>query len=164
VAQSADRQDREPLHFTRPQRASRPGNSKPTTTPFSTQCLCNNGSNPVRRVCIPSPISKIRKLALTTRKDTPGPTFLSYTPDGKKLITVGSENPIRVFTSGSDAEPINIDDCAPDNTAVAASVRVLRPRSWIKLITLRRTTSSLLDPRMERFANTLWRLIRLRIY
>ncbi|KAF2811862.1 WD40 repeat-like protein [Mytilinidion resinicola] len=52
---------------------------------------------------------------------TPGTTVLSYTPDGKKLITAGASNPIRVFTSGSDAEPINIDDCMPDNTCVVAS-------------------------------------------
>ncbi|TKA61016.1 hypothetical protein B0A49_09649 [Cryomyces minteri] len=52
---------------------------------------------------------------------TPGPTFLSYTPNGKKLITVGLNNAIRVFETGSDAEPTNIDDCQESNTAVAAA-------------------------------------------
>ncbi|KAF2840400.1 putative chromosome segregation protein [Patellaria atrata CBS 101060] len=52
---------------------------------------------------------------------TPGPTFLSYTPNGRKLITVGLNNAIRVFQTGSDAEPANIDDCQDSNTAIAAS-------------------------------------------
>ncbi|KAJ9666070.1 DNA polymerase alpha accessory factor Mcl1 [Coniosporium apollinis] len=51
----------------------------------------------------------------------PGPTFLSYTPNGRKLISVGSNNAIRVFQTGSDAEPTNIDDCQDSNTAVAAA-------------------------------------------
>ena len=55
----------------------------------------------------------------------PGPTFLSYTPNGRKLISVGSNNAIRVFQTGSDAEPTNIDDCQDSNTAVAAAVCLL---------------------------------------
>ncbi|KAK3044841.1 hypothetical protein LTS18_000209, partial [Coniosporium uncinatum] len=51
----------------------------------------------------------------------PGSTYLSYTPDGTKLITVGSNNAIRIFHTGSDAEPTNIDDCQDGNLAVAAS-------------------------------------------
>ncbi|MCJ1402322.1 hypothetical protein MMC11_005542 [Xylographa trunciseda] len=50
-----------------------------------------------------------------------GPTFLTYTPNGRKLITAGSNNVIRVYTTGSDGEPTNIDDCQENNTAVAAS-------------------------------------------
>ncbi|KAI4116768.1 MAG: hypothetical protein LQ345_002860 [Seirophora villosa] len=50
-----------------------------------------------------------------------GPTFLAYTPDGTKLITAGSNNVIRVYTTGSDGEPTNIDDCQDNNTALAAS-------------------------------------------
>ncbi|KAL8669559.1 MAG: hypothetical protein Q9168_005856 [Polycauliona sp. 1 TL-2023] len=50
-----------------------------------------------------------------------GPTFLTYTPDGTKLITAGSNNVIRVYATGSDGEPTNIDDCQENNTAVAAS-------------------------------------------
>ncbi|MCJ1357324.1 MAG: hypothetical protein MMC33_007320 [Icmadophila ericetorum] len=50
-----------------------------------------------------------------------GPTFLTYTPSGRKLITAGSNNAIRVYTTGSDGEPTNIDDCQENNTAVAAS-------------------------------------------
>ncbi|KAE9981915.1 hypothetical protein BLS_006827 [Venturia inaequalis] len=52
---------------------------------------------------------------------TPGPTYLSYTPDGTKLVTVGLNNAIRVFHTGSDAEPTTIDNCQDSNTAVAAA-------------------------------------------
>ncbi|KAF1990652.1 WD40 repeat-like protein [Aulographum hederae CBS 113979] len=52
---------------------------------------------------------------------TPGPTFLSYTPNGTKLVTVGLNNAIRVFQTGSDAEPTNIDNCQDSNTAVVAA-------------------------------------------
>jgi hypothetical protein len=55
--------------------------------------------------------------------DTPGATFLAYTPNGKRLITVGVDNFCRIFTTGSDDEPITLDDCQENNTAVAASVR-----------------------------------------
>ena len=54
--------------------------------------------------------------------DPSGPTFLAYTPNGKRLITAGSNNVIRVYTTGSDGEPTNIDDCQENNTAIAASV------------------------------------------
>ncbi|KAL8658136.1 MAG: hypothetical protein Q9202_007626 [Teloschistes flavicans] len=50
-----------------------------------------------------------------------GPTFLTYTPDGTKLITAGSNNVIRVYQTGSDGEPTNIDDVQDSNTALAAS-------------------------------------------
>ncbi|EKG21079.1 hypothetical protein MPH_01623 [Macrophomina phaseolina MS6] len=51
----------------------------------------------------------------------PGPTFLSYTPNGRKLITVGLNNAIRVFHTGSVEEPTNIDNAQDSNTAVAAA-------------------------------------------
>ena len=54
-------------------------------------------------------------------QDPNGPTFFTYTPDGTKLITAGSNNVIRVYSTGSDGEPTNIDDCQENNTAVAAS-------------------------------------------
>ncbi|KAI9798697.1 MAG: hypothetical protein M1825_005024 [Sarcosagium campestre] len=52
---------------------------------------------------------------------TPGPTFLSYTPNGRRLVTAGSNNAIRVYDTGSDGEPANVDDCQESNTAVVAS-------------------------------------------
>ncbi|KAH0565624.1 hypothetical protein GP486_000982 [Trichoglossum hirsutum] len=51
----------------------------------------------------------------------PGQTYLTYTPDGKRLITAGSNNAIRIYTTGSDGEPINVDDCQELNTAVVAT-------------------------------------------
>ncbi|KAL3418688.1 WD domain-containing protein [Phlyctema vagabunda] len=52
---------------------------------------------------------------------TSGPTHLSYTPDGTKLVTVGSNNLARVYKTGFDGEPTNIDDCQEDNLAVAST-------------------------------------------
>ncbi|KAG9235020.1 WD40-repeat-containing domain protein [Amylocarpus encephaloides] len=51
----------------------------------------------------------------------PGPTYLSYTPDGTKLVTVGSNNTARVYNEGSDGEPSNLDDCQEQNFAVDAT-------------------------------------------
>ncbi len=53
---------------------------------------------------------------------TAGPTYLSYTPDGTKLVTVGSNNTTRVYKTGFDGEPTNIDDCQEQNMGVAATV------------------------------------------
>ncbi|KHJ30773.1 putative minichromosome loss protein 1 protein [Erysiphe necator] len=52
---------------------------------------------------------------------TRGLTHLSYTPDGTRLITVGSNNTTRVYKTGFDGEPTNIDDCPDQNTAVAST-------------------------------------------
>jgi WD40 repeat protein len=53
---------------------------------------------------------------------TAGPTFLTYTPDGTKLVTVGSNNTTRVYKTGFDGEPTNIDDCPEQNMGVSATV------------------------------------------
>jgi len=52
---------------------------------------------------------------------TQGATFCAYTPDGSKLITVGSNNTIRLYKTDSDGEPQNVDDCQEQNLAVSAS-------------------------------------------
>ncbi|KAI2632388.1 WD40 repeat-like protein [Hypoxylon sp. NC1633] len=52
---------------------------------------------------------------------TQGSTHCAYTPDGTKLVTVGSNNTIRLYKTGFDGEPINIDDCQEQNVSVAAS-------------------------------------------
>ncbi|GAB1313213.1 DNA polymerase alpha accessory factor Mcl1 [Madurella fahalii] len=52
---------------------------------------------------------------------TQGPTRCAYTPDGSKLVTVGSNNTIRLYKTGFDGEPTNIDDCQEQNLAVSAS-------------------------------------------
>ncbi|ORY07166.1 chromosome segregation protein-like protein [Clohesyomyces aquaticus] len=51
----------------------------------------------------------------------PGATFLTYTPNGKKLITVGIDNFCRIYSTGSDDEPITVDDVQENNTAIVAS-------------------------------------------
>lgn len=52
---------------------------------------------------------------------TQGTTRCAYTPDGSRLVTVGSNNTIRLYKTGSDGEPTNIDDCQEQNVSVAAS-------------------------------------------
>ncbi|KAM0397353.1 hypothetical protein HYE67_004765 [Fusarium culmorum] len=51
---------------------------------------------------------------------TQGTTRCTYTPDGNRLVTVGSNNTIRLYKTGSDGEPINIDDCQEQNMTVAS--------------------------------------------
>lgn len=54
---------------------------------------------------------------------TEGITRCAYTPNGSQLVTVGSNNTIRCYKTGSDGEPKNIDDCGEQNVAVAATDR-----------------------------------------
>ena len=58
---------------------------------------------------------------------TAGPTYLSYTPDGTKLVTVGSNNTIRVYYTGHHGEPRNLDDCQEQNMGVASTVGFFLP-------------------------------------
>lgn len=41
--------------------------------------------------------------------DAPGPTYFSYTPNGKQLVTAGLNSAVRIFDHGSDDEPAIID-------------------------------------------------------
>ncbi|EHL02377.1 putative Minichromosome loss protein 1 [Glarea lozoyensis 74030] len=52
---------------------------------------------------------------------TSGPTHCSYTPDGTKLVTVGSNNTARVYHTGSDGEPANVDEIMENNLAVSST-------------------------------------------
>ncbi|KOS22314.1 Minichromosome loss protein 1 [Escovopsis weberi] len=52
---------------------------------------------------------------------TQGTTRCAYTRDGTRLVSVGSNNTIRLYRTGSDGEPTNIDDCTDQNVAVAAA-------------------------------------------
>ena len=61
-------------------------------------------------------------LLIVCYTDPSGPTVLTYTPNGKQLITAGSNNVVRVYETGSDGEPTNLDDCQENNTAIAATV------------------------------------------
>ena len=55
------------------------------------------------------------------RSDAPGPTYTAYTKNGRKLITAGNDSVIRIFTTGSDAEPVNIDVPQEAHTALATA-------------------------------------------
>ncbi len=52
---------------------------------------------------------------------TQGTTRCAYTPDGTKLVTVGSNNTIRLYKTGFDGEPTNVDDCQEQNVALSTS-------------------------------------------
>ncbi|KFA67118.1 hypothetical protein S40285_02997 [Stachybotrys chlorohalonatus IBT 40285] len=52
---------------------------------------------------------------------TQGTTRCAYTVDGSRLVTVGSNNTIRLYRTGSDGEPANVDDCQEQNVAVDAA-------------------------------------------
>lgn len=52
---------------------------------------------------------------------TQGTTRCAYTTDGNRLVTVGSNNTIRLYKTGSDGEPTNIDDCQEQNVAISAA-------------------------------------------
>ena len=52
---------------------------------------------------------------------TQGTTRCAYTTDGQRLVTVGSNNTIRLYKTGSDGEPTNIDNCQEQNVSVAAA-------------------------------------------
>lgn len=52
---------------------------------------------------------------------TQGSTHCAYTPDGTKLVTVGSNNTIRLYKTGFDGEPINIDECQEQNVSVVTN-------------------------------------------
>ncbi|KAJ5539233.1 hypothetical protein N7513_007565 [Penicillium frequentans] len=41
---------------------------------------------------------------------TPGTTTLAYTPDGKRIITAGSNSAIRIYTVDQDGEPKTVDE------------------------------------------------------
>ncbi|KAF5128017.1 Minichromosome loss protein 1 [Metarhizium anisopliae] len=51
---------------------------------------------------------------------TQGTTRCAYTTDGNRLVTVGSNNTIRLYKTGSDGEPTNIDDCQEQNVSISA--------------------------------------------
>lgn len=72
---------------------------------------------------------------------TSGPTYLAYTPDGTKLVTVGSNNTTRVYKTGSDGEPTNIDDCPEQNMGVDAAVSGEKDLLLHLLILFRMTSS-----------------------
>ena len=89
--------------------------------------------NPILRAAAAIDDGKMATATLTRLRGRPahtqGPTFLAYTPDGTKLVTVGANNTTRVYRTGFDGEPTNIDDCQEQNMAVASAVSPCDPKS-----------------------------------
>ena len=51
----------------------------------------------------------------------PGPSYLAYTKNGKKLVTAGVNGALRIFEHGSDDEPAIVDVMTENHLAVAAT-------------------------------------------
>src|SRR5277367_2376696 len=84
---------------------------------------------------------------------TAGPTYLSYTPDGTKLVTVGSNNTTRVYKTGFDGEPTNIDECQEQIMGVDSTVCHIVLNQDTIANSFRRMSSSSPALRMEPSAN-----------
>lgn len=54
--------------------------------------------------------------------DTPGTTILTYTPNGRQVITGGSNSAIRIYTVGQDGEPKTIDRGVDGHLGIGATV------------------------------------------
>ncbi|RDW69143.1 WD40 repeat domain-containing protein [Aspergillus mulundensis] len=52
---------------------------------------------------------------------TPGTTVLTYTPDGKYIITGGSNSAIRIYTAGEDGEPKTVEEGTDAHVAIGAT-------------------------------------------
>ncbi|EER37278.1 chromosome segregation protein [Histoplasma capsulatum H143] len=52
---------------------------------------------------------------------TPGTTILSYTPNGRQVITAGSNSAIRIFTIGEKDEPKTVDDGVDGHLGIVAT-------------------------------------------
>ncbi|PWY65311.1 chromosome segregation protein [Aspergillus heteromorphus CBS 117.55] len=52
---------------------------------------------------------------------TPGTTVLAYTPDGRRVITGGSNSAIRIYTVGQDGEPKTVDEGNDGHMGIGAT-------------------------------------------
>lgn len=50
--------------------------------------------------------------------------MLAYTPDGRHVITGGSNSAIRIYTVGEDGEPKTIDEGVDGHLGIGATVRI----------------------------------------
>lgn len=48
--------------------------------------------------------------------------MLAYTPNGKRVITGGSNSAIRIYTVGQDGEPQTVDEGVDANHGIGATV------------------------------------------
>ena len=65
---------------------------------------------------------------LGTNLDTPGTTVLAYTPNGRRVITGGSNSAIRIYTVGQDGEPKTVDEGVDGHMGIGATVCYVGPR------------------------------------
>ncbi|KAJ5443697.1 uncharacterized protein N7458_007569 [Penicillium daleae] len=56
---------------------------------------------------------------------TPGTTVLTYTPDGRRVITGGSNSAIRIYTVDQDGEPKTVDGSIDGHFAIGATNEIL---------------------------------------
>ncbi|CEJ54682.1 hypothetical protein PMG11_00978 [Penicillium brasilianum] len=56
---------------------------------------------------------------------TPGTTVLTYTPDGRRVITGGSNSAIRIYTVDQDGEPKTVDGSIDGHFAIGATNETL---------------------------------------
>ncbi|KAF7595163.1 hypothetical protein BBP40_007130 [Aspergillus hancockii] len=52
---------------------------------------------------------------------TPGTTVLAYTPNGRRVITGGSNSAIRIYTVGQDGEPKTVDEGVDGHMGIGAT-------------------------------------------
>ncbi|OJJ44164.1 hypothetical protein ASPZODRAFT_72494 [Penicilliopsis zonata CBS 506.65] len=52
---------------------------------------------------------------------TPGITVLAYTPNGKKVVTGGSNSAIRIYSVGQDGEPMTVDEGVEGHLGIGAT-------------------------------------------
>ncbi|KAK2755718.1 hypothetical protein FQN54_005868 [Arachnomyces sp. PD_36] len=52
---------------------------------------------------------------------TPGTTILTYTPNGKQVVTAGSNSAIRIYTIGENGEPTTVDEGVDGHMGIVAT-------------------------------------------
>lgn len=55
---------------------------------------------------------------------------MTYTPDGRRVITGGSNSAIRIYTVGQDGEPKTVDESVDGHLGIGATV--CHMLLWIK--------------------------------
>lgn len=87
----------------------------------------------------------------------PGPTFLQYSPDGRRLIVAGTATFARSFRTNDNGEPDLLHSTQGETLAVASGVGAEISFSQLFSLTPRRTITCFLGLKMARCAN-MWSL------
>lgn len=83
----------------------------------------------------------------------PGPTFLEYSPDGRRLIVAGTATFARSFRTNDNGEPDLLHSTQGETLAVASGVGTDTSFSQLFSLIPRRTTTSFLGLKTARCAN-----------